>query len=147
MHTNSVIAEQEAMATVEIKNVRELDESKTDTGKMVVVIDQNAADRGHLRELVELEGFIPSTFTDAYQMVRHIEENSANIKVAFIDFSIFSTIEKTLLSIISHLKSKIRLVITNAEIPREKISGLVGKGVYGFVKKPYCEGEIAAFLH
>ena len=47
--------------------------------KRVVVVDQDTMYRGHLRELIEREGYDPQTFSDAYQMVRHVEKNLENI--------------------------------------------------------------------
>ena len=115
--------------------------------KMVVIIDQEVMYRGHLRELIEQEGFDPVTFSDAYQMLRHIEENREKIKAVFIDSAIFAAIEETVASMISSGNSRVRLILTDTELPRERIRQSIGRGVYGHVQKPYSEDEIAAFLH
>lgn len=115
--------------------------------KTVVVIDQDTMYRGHLRELIEREGYDPQTFSDAYQMVRHVEKNLDNIKAVFIDAAIFAAVEETLISLISNGNSRVRLILTDTELPMKRIRCSIANSVYGYVKKPYCDAEIAAFLH
>ena len=115
--------------------------------KRVVVVDQDSMYRGHLRELIEREGYDPQTFSDAYQMVRHLEKNIDSIKALFIDAAIFAAIEETLISLISNGKSRVRLILTDTELPMQRIHRSIANSVYGYVKKPYCGDEIIAFLH
>ena len=120
--------------------------SSRELRKTVVIVDQQMMYRGHLRELIEQEGYEPLTFSDAYRMVRHIEENCEDIKAVFIDFAIFAAIEKTLVSMISSGESQVRLILTDTELSKERIGRLIERGVYGCVRKPYSEDEVAAFL-
>jgi DNA-binding NtrC family response regulator len=120
--------------------------SSTTTRKAVVIVDQQMMYRGHLRELIEREGYAPLTFSDAYRMVRYIEDNREDIKAVFIDFAIFTAIEKTLVSMISSEKSRVRLILTDTELSKERIGRLMERGVYGCVRKPYSEDEVASFL-
>ncbi len=121
--------------------------SAEDTRKSVIIVDREVMYRGHLRELIEQEGYRALTFYDAYEMVRHIQENDGETRAVFIDSAIFTAIEKTLISMISFGKSRIRLILTDTEMSKERVRQFIEKGVYGCVQKPYSEQEIMAFLH
>ena len=112
----------------------------------VLVIDSEPMHRGHLRELIEAEGLEARAFSDAYEMLRHLERSPRVVKAVFIDSTIFAAVEKTILTA-ARSTHGMRLIVTGHNFDTGLVKELVGKGVHAFVRKPYSDMEISGFLH
>ena len=110
----------------------------------VLIVDQDLANRGFLRECLEKEGHHVTTIIDGSEVAPFLASEIPNVLILNINTP--GVREKDLLlQIRKNGRSRVLLVISERGDPF--LRDAVELGVYGFIHKPFNPGEICTLVH
>lgn len=133
----------EQMAEVELP---ELEPVRVHGGAGVLVVDDDESARAVARRMLSALGHAVFTAADGEQAVQVYRASAQEIQVVLLDLTMPHMDGSATFSALRTIDPAVRVVLTSGYNEQEATSHLVGKGLAGFIQKPYRLKDLEAVI-
>ncbi len=113
----------------------------------VLVVDDEEAVRTIAQRMLERMGFIVYTATDGYDGVTLFQAHADEIHLVLLDMTMPRMDGEEVFRELRRLRPEVLVVLTSGYNEQDAINRFSGKGLAGFIQKPYQYEELRTMLH
>jgi PAS domain S-box-containing protein len=113
---------------------------------IVLVVDDEEAVRGLARRMLELMGFTVLTARDGREAVEVFRRESDRIRLVLLDMTMPHLDGAETFREMRRIRSDVKAILTSGYNEQSAISQFAGKGLAGFIQKPYRYEELLAVI-
>ena len=122
-----------------------LDAGRRWTGRgLVLVVDDEEIVRSVAQTVLEKQGFEVITADDGEQGVAVFRERADEIQLVLLDMTMPRMSGEEAFAVIRRIRPHARVLLTSGYNEQEAIGSFTGKGLAGFIQKPYTPSELLA---
>ncbi len=113
----------------------------------ILVIDDEASVRGVVKNGLELYGYSVIVSEGGEQGLRAFEDRSSEIRAVLLDLSMPNMGGEEVFRRLRTLRPDVRVILSSGYGDSEALAQFAGKGLSGFLKKPFTVVQLAQAIH
>jgi CheY-like chemotaxis protein len=114
---------------------------------LILLVDDEKEVRTVIREFLEQAGYEVLTAADGVEAVKVFEENADEITLVLLDVKMPRMDGEEAFGIMRGIRPDVRVVLSSGYGEQDAMQRFRGKGITGFVQKPYHAKALLARLH
>lgn len=107
------------------------------SGKHILIVDDEKSVREIGKEMAEMLGFVVQTAVDGSDALRILSENTDNTDIVLLDMMMPNMDGEETFRILHRKYPDINVVLTSGYNQQDATSHFIGKGLAGFIQKPF----------
>lgn len=109
---------------------------------IILVVDDEEAVRGLVRRMLEMMGFTVRTACDGREGVNVFRNEAQQIQLVLLDMTMPHLDGPETFRELRRLRNDVKVVLSSGYNEHSAISQFAGKGLVGFIQKPYSYDEL-----
>jgi signal transduction histidine kinase len=115
-------------------------------GGTVLVIDDEALVRNVAKAALERSGYAVQVCADGRAGIEAFRTTAAGVSVVLLDMSMPNMSGEETYKRLMEIKSDVKVVLSSGYSEKEAVSRFAGKGLAGFIQKPYSSARLAEVI-
>ncbi|HPP58697.1 MAG TPA: PAS domain S-box protein [Candidatus Hydrogenedens sp.] len=117
------------------------------TQKHILVVDDEKLVRDTVRNMLEISGYKVITAEDGLQAIQIYRDNQSQIDLVLLDMTMPQLDGEETFRELRRINPKVKVILSSGYNEKDVIERFVGKGLIGFIQKPYVLSTLLNTIH